>query len=327
MDQNAVKTSLQNLLRPFGYEGIRNRKQKILVSLLLFLLISAIIGYLISPKVFFKPRLYQEGDIILQNQIIEEDLLIPDHVSTRLKREKLIREQRPIFDFDPTVVSKTGQLITDAFQQARTAHEQIASGKQEIEQKNRLLGREFFQSMSRQQELLSDYQFFNRYRSILKNRLETLQKEAKHSLKDFERKRKLDADLNIVNQILVDHENKKKYHQGELQHFEDRFSRIREETTTLTDTLQNRKEKANESFIRDLRIEISENEKSLLDMPYYEEAIETQLRNLLTTFLALKIIASKDIIPNNETKTIDIRNLVTGETVYFDGFEDIHDIR
>jgi len=66
-----------------------------------------VIGYLISPKIVCLPTIYNEGDIIIETLVIEEELLIPDKVSTRLKMEKLIQDQRLVYECTPSVPKKS----------------------------------------------------------------------------------------------------------------------------------------------------------------------------------------------------------------------------
>ncbi len=74
---------------------------------LIFLVLSIGIGYLISPKMIFKPITYREGDIILQTVQITKNVLVPDKISTQLKRDKLLEDQRRIYDYDPQIFEKT----------------------------------------------------------------------------------------------------------------------------------------------------------------------------------------------------------------------------
>ncbi|MFH2129719.1 MAG: hypothetical protein ABIK68_05035, partial [bacterium] len=122
-------------------------RRRTLYKLFLLLSISAAIGYLISPRMIFLPTVYEEGDIIMQTLVVEEDLLIPDKVSTQLKQEKLIKEQRPTYDFDPKILEQTRQNILQSFQTIRAGLKQQDDRRKDLDNKNRLLGLDYFNAV------------------------------------------------------------------------------------------------------------------------------------------------------------------------------------
>jgi cyclic-di-AMP phosphodiesterase PgpH len=322
-----MNTYLERLFSQPEYSKWYFQKSRFALKILLFILISAIIAYLIAPKLFFQPKRYQEGDIILQNLVIEEDLLIPDPISTRLKREKLLTEQPAVFDFDPTVATKTVQRVAQAFQSARHQHRQIKAAAEADAHQNHALGLAYFQSKSLQQQIQSDIQAYTRYRNLIQLRLESIRNESGHSARDFELKKKLDTDLDIVNQLIDAYEEKLKSLQTELEAFPDRLQKAQDESISLTLSLEMSRQKTDEAFLQDLRLELEEKEKALFAIDYYQTEIEAELINLLSTLLGQMIITDKNIVSSSESNTITVRNLQTGKTNSFQGFSGFQDVR
>ncbi|MCP4750274.1 MAG: HDIG domain-containing protein [Proteobacteria bacterium] len=294
---------------------------------LLILGLSAIIGYLISPKIIFLPTIYKEGDIILQTIVIEEDLLIPDKVSTRLKKDEILKEQRPIYDFDPNVLEETKLRVTSSYRAARAQFKQLATQTDEVERKNQTLGSDYFSTVWNKHEIQKQTAFYRKYKAILKNRLEAFQTEAQLSAKGFEIKTKLDADLNSVNQMLDDLQEKLTYFQREQGRFGERFKKADEEAGTFKTSIAERKETAIRNFSKMLNIQINENEQQFLDFNYYDAEIESQLLVLLSEVLMKRIVISKNILPPKGKEKIEIRNVVSGEATKVDDLKDFLDVK
>ena len=163
--------------------------RKLVQKWLLFLSLSIVIGYLISPKMIFLPTIYNEGDIIRQTLIIEEEMLIPDNISTGLKKEKLLKEQAPIYDFDPEVLIATLERTGSAFRQVRSQYQQLEIQTQEIGNKNRVLGMEYFSIRLKQQEAQKNIRFYNTYQKYLLAELLKIEQGRKLTPKILRKKR------------------------------------------------------------------------------------------------------------------------------------------
>lgn len=313
----------------FGIFGIKNfsdiRTKRILEKTLLICLLSVLIGYLISPPIIFKPREYEEGDIILQTININEDLLIPDKVSTRLKKEKLLKEQRRIFDYDPKLLERTRKNVRLAFQNIRDQSKRLDKQVEEISKRSRAFGLDYFKVVSTLREVDEQISFYLTYKKVQKNRLEQLQAEGKLTAKGFTRKSKIDEDINTVNQILKDLREKRKYYQLEKESFGDRFEEFKNEMKTLELAIEEKRKEATLQFYKDLAIELNDSERKLFDFPFYTKEIETQLLIMLSEILPRKIVVSKELI-GEDKEHVEIRNLVTGETSIIENDEKLLDL-
>ena len=296
-------------------------------NFLLFLIISAVIGYLISPRVIFLPTVYEEGDIILQTLVVEEDLLIPDKVSTRLKQEKLVEEQRPVYDFDPNILAKKRQNIAQSFQFIRSGMAHLADEEKELNSKNRLLGLDYFSSIKTQHEIADQISFYSKYRRLLQSQLKTFQKGVKLTSKGFEKKKKLDADLNTVNQLLSEFKEKLSYFKTEQKSFKERFQKADEADIQQKSRIEEKKESITREFMDSLNIDIDEVGQDLLALPLLTKEIEERLMALLNSLLTKRIVASKGILAQAADNRIDIRNLVTGEVVMVESLQALYDIQ
>ncbi len=307
---------------------MRNRiSRKNIQKLLLLILISAVIGYLISPSVIFLPTVYEEGDIILQTLVVKEDLLIPDKVSTRLKQEKLLSEQHPVYDFDPNILNKTRETISHSFEGIRSGLSQLSDLANEQLSQGRMLGLDYFSTIRAHYEITQQLAFYQKYRRILQNQLRAFQKGVKLSVKGFERKRKLDADLNTVNQMLADFQEKLRYFQTEQSSFKERFEKFKAADKQLQAQIEVKKGGLTREFSASLNLDTDEAGLELLRSPLFIKEIEGKLLTLLGSLLSNRIIASKDNLTLNEDTRIDIRNLVTGEVHSIDNIQALNDIR
>ncbi|NQU65237.1 MAG: hypothetical protein HQ517_13270, partial [SAR324 cluster bacterium] len=317
------KTSIRNPI----FARFINRKM--VRRFLLLLIFSALIGYLISPRLIFLPTVYEEGDIILQTLVVEEDLLIPDTVSTRLKQEKLAQEQRPVYDFDPKILDKTRQSVIQSFQTIRTAMKQLANLEMELDNKNRLLGLDYFTTIRSQHEINQQNTFYKKYKVILQKQLNEFQKGVKLTATGFEKKKKLDADLNTVNQLLSDFREKLIYYSNEQINFKERFKEAAGVDVQEKNAIKEKKELITRDFILSLNIDIDIDEagKELLAFPLFTKEIEEGLIRILDGLLSKRIVAAKNTLTQEGDTRIDVRNLVSGEVSVVDGVHALFDMQ
>jgi len=301
--------------------------KKFLQRLLLFIVLTAAIGYTISPKIIFLSASYEEGDILRQTIVVEEDLIIPDKVSTQLKKEKLIKEQRPIYDFDPNILIKITQQIKSSFEYARTQFSQLISQSEELERKSRKIGVEYFLAMSQQHEILKKIQFYEKYRNILISLLKKIQKKGKLSTDDFIEKKKFDTDLKTINQLLLDYQEKLKYSLSEQENFQKRFDKVAIEEKNIVKNITDRKSAVTRGFLKTLAIEINENEKKLFQSAYYQSDVEKTILDLLMDILTKKIVISKNVLPPKNKPQLEIRNLVDGKASNLDSLKEFYDLQ
>ena len=293
----------------------------------LFFSLSIVIGYLISPKMIFLPTIYNEGDIIRQTLVIEEDLLIPDTISTRLKKEKLLKEQVPVYDYDAGILKSIVQKAEKAFQGIRSQYEQLDDQVQEIGDKNRMLGMEYFSIRLKQQEALKHNRFYLSYKKQLLADLQEIEKQGKLTPKDFEKKKKLDTDLRAVNHLLKENQEKYSYFEKEGQGYQERFDNAREETGMLLQKIQERKNEAVDNFLKTLNIELGDAEQNWLSWEFYSTDIENQLKHLLSIVFSNYIVGAKNELNPDNYKKIELHNLTTNEISKIDTLKAYQDFK
>lgn len=304
---------------------IKSKSPHISIRYLLLIGLSVLIGYLISPKTIFQPETYKVGDIILQTIHFNEDLLIPDRVSTRLKQEKLLAEQRRIFDFDPRIQDDIQKRINSAFETFRELNLRLDNQIADARERDRNMGLQYFDTAASLQSVDKQIGFYSKYKTVLVQRQKSFEKEAKLSAKGFAQKARVDADLNELNRVLSELWEKRKYHQLEWEGFNDRFQRLDAEHRTLLREIGGRRQEAINDFAKSLAIEISESEKQLLDFSFFTYDFEKQLISLLSDILARKIVVSREVLPLEKSK-IEIRNLVSGESTVTESIEEFLEI-
>jgi cyclic-di-AMP phosphodiesterase PgpH len=296
------------------------------IQFLSLVLLSVIIGYLISPKIIFQPAVYKEGDIILQTIHFNEDLLIPDRVSTRLKRENLLVEQRRIFDFDPQVRANVQARIQETFDRFRELNFTLNSQIEDIGERNRSIGLQYFNTTTSQQSVDKQIVFYNKFKTVLVQRRKSFENEGTLSEKGFEKKARNDADLNVINLVLIELADRRKYHQLELGSFGDRFSEMEVQNQALQVSILDKRKAAIDEFGKSLSIDLSEPEKQVLDLNFLTKDLEEQLVRLLSEVLTRKIVVSKEVLPVEKDK-IEIRNLVSGEITITETTDDFLELR
>ncbi|PCI23654.1 MAG: hypothetical protein COB67_12580 [SAR324 cluster bacterium] len=288
-------------------------KQRVLEKTILLLALCAIIGYLLSPKIIFQPTVYDEGDIIRQTIIVDEDILIRDRVSTRLKREQLLKETRTPYDFDPNILGQTNKLIHRAFQTIRSQFVLLKKENKEIAARQRNLGKNYFYKLEEQELLAQKIRFYDDYKELQEERLEKLAEGGQLSTKGFSQKQKLDVDLNSANLILNDLLEKESLLEKEIGIFPTNFRTLAQEIKIQSKSIENRQISAILNFIKTLHLDVNDKELDAFQFDFYQKEVEDQLLNLMTRVLMKKVILSKALL-QEEKSLIEVRNLVSGET-------------
>ena len=305
-------------------------QQKIPAKVALLLILSIVIGYFLSPKIIFSPVQYEEGDIILKTISIDEDLLIPDQVSTKLKQEQLQSELGSLYDFDPNVLENTRKTVKQAFQTTRSRFQQLDRDGMENELRKRDLGLEFFYKNQEIQEDLRQSKNISFYKKFLEKNLEDLGSDKKLTAKGFDQKKQLDSALNLANQMIKGLSEKQELAKQEIKGFPLRFKQRDEETGLRKKEVVAQKETAIRNFLNQFPIELSNEEQQLLEFPFYEERVETQVLDSLPDLLGREIVVARSLSPTDSDAKIEIRNLVTGESTSvenLDNFMDVTEVR
>ena len=301
-------------------------KQKIVGKVVILLIISAIIGYLLAPKIIFQPILYQEGDIIRQTISVEEDLLIPDNVSTALKQKQLLEEIRITYDFDPDLLQKTDKLIRSAFQMARNEAELIKVLQEGIETKKRELGTSYFNLVEKQQQITKRISFYDIYRSVLENRLEELQQKPKLTSRDFILKQKMDAVLNSANLMFNNLTQQGSLFEKQLAEFPKQFDEQSQNIATQLKNLEIKRSALGQHFINALQISVEEKDLGTLNFDFYQNPVEQSLLAVLKDILPQQIILTKANLRIDKKVSIELRNLQTGNTIQVNNLNSIIDL-
>ncbi|MDH5560936.1 MAG: HDIG domain-containing protein [Deltaproteobacteria bacterium] len=301
-------------------------QKKYAKEFVLLAVLSIIIGYLLSPKILFQQLEYHEGDIIRETIVIDEDSLIPDQISTKLKREKLLKELGAVYDFDPVGAEKTSLRINKAFQITRDTIANIEKQNIAFDNKNRQLGVNYFSSTLGLAENKKEILLYQKYKGMLERQLQKLGNEIKLSSNEFEKKKSLDFELRVVGQLLKDLEEKEGVIQQEIANYEKNFLGIQTESDLHQVEMKERKSKAIRDFFDMLQIDISKEELERSQFPFYEIEIEDQLISLLTVLLNQKIVASKlNLKWESDTKN-QIRDLISGESLNIQSVAEFSDL-
>lgn len=287
----------------------------------LFLLAAAslFLTFLISPKIIFRPLNYTEGDIIQQNIVADEDLLLPDVESTKLKKEQLLDNLGPVFDYDPSLMKETKNKITTAFATVREAFSSINKQQKVLGQDIRKASLDIFYATEKLNQNNDQWIFYTKIQQINERKIKALQKkraQEKSSASFFLIKKKLDVDhdttLVIVNQL----KEKEKSFQLRMQDLQAVLSNKITSRQIQTEELESKKKAAISGFLRTLEVDFSQDEMERLAFTFYRPEIEKWLIYLLSNFLRREIILSTEVIPKDKNKKIELRNILTKEKTY-----------
>lgn len=294
------------------------------------LFLSAVIGYLLSPRIFVSPVTYHEGDVIHQNIVIEEDIMVPDTISTRLKQQKLLQDIRPIYDYDPSVLEQTLVKLNMAFEKARSENLSIEKQVKEMEANNQNLGSGYFYDNQNQQQIVKKVKYYEHYKDLLSERLNAIEIKNALSPRDFERKKRLDNELNTTNRILVELDENMLHIMNRLSGYNGKFKNLKKSIALEMEKIKSKREALASQFFSNIQTRILDTATPTLDFPFYTQAIQKKIVDTISPYLQQKVLRSKDSLGTDTHQKIEIRNLQTGEVNTIDQlslFSDIPTIR
>lgn len=301
-------------------------QRKVLEKYAWVLFLSAIIGYLLSPRIFVSPVTYNEGDVIHQNIVIEEDIMVPDTISTRLKQQKLLQDIRPIYDYDPSVLEKTIQKLETAFEKARLENISIEKHLKELEISNQNLGSGYFYDNQNQQMIVNKVKYYEQYKNLLSERLNAIESQDQVSARDFEKKKRLDNELNKTNQTLAELDENMLHIMNRLSGYSGKFKNLKKTISAEMVKLDQQKEALANQFFIDLQVNLSDVAIPTLDFPFYTQAIQKEIIKTISPYLTQKVLRSKTTLEQAGSYKIDIRNLVSDEISTVDQLEQFSDL-
>ncbi len=302
------------------------RNRKFWGKVILLLSLSLVIGYLIAPKILFDSTQYHEGDIIRQTVVIEEDLLLPDHISTRLKAEQLLNQQGMIFDYDPNVAEKIATRIKEAFSSARQMTEQIESQGSNFANTSRQVAIDYFEAHQNLALAKEERNFFRKYRTALKSRLKEYKGNEQLTPKDFLKKSKLDNDIGTMGQAIADLGKKRALYLNNAEKQRQSLILKRKEGKSFTKELREKQELVAKDFLDKLKIDIALKVITRLNFPFYDSEVEAELTSVTKVFLSQEIILSKKDLKLEEKLNLTVRNVTTQESKKYKELDDLTDV-
>jgi len=292
--------------------------RKLFLKSFLLIFVSAVIGALLSPRFVMQTTLYQEGDIIRENVVISEDMLLEDHVSTGLKGENLIKELGLVFDYDPRLFSTQMGHIQGTFGAARKGQTLANDALEALKAKRHVLGESHFRLNQDIQETTDKISGYLAFQEFLKSQLDLM--AASPSKRDFIRKSKLDADLQITSKLLDELNAKLKRDRATLKTFPATFAGKRKEWASAISEIDAKRTSITTNFLKGLGVEVDESERTLLGFEYWSKTFESQLVELYALSQNRQIINDLKEL-NNGSGTPIVRNLTTTQDEPFSGPE------
>ncbi len=336
MSWQNLKEDFQNkasdLFTSFYFDPALFKSRKFWGKVLLLAILSGTIGYMIAPKILLEDVEYQEGDIIRTTIVINEDLLLPDEVSTRLKAEQLLKDQGLIFDFDPHLAGSVMERVHQVFNATRQSFAQITNRKLSQSNAIRQVALNYFHSQQTQAQAAQDITNLRSLRAVWKQRIQDLPNSGNLSPKDFSRKAKLDQDLQIVLKLNQDLTQKARIEQQDSAKYFKELKKLQQSAAKLRKELEQEKIAFSEEFLSQLKAEIKVDFLTKLNFPFYDKEIENELTTILSQLLSKKILLSKQQIPQipGTQTNITLRDLANGESQKYEdlsAFPDVAQLR
>jgi len=299
---------LPGFLAPIGPKTARGRK--LLWKFFLLLFVSVVIGGLLSPRFVMQTALYQEGDIIRESVVVTEDLLLEDRISTNLKGTNLIKELGLVFDYDPMLFATQIGRFKTFFDTARREQAEVDTRLAMIQVKRQDLGESYFRLHQEVYEVRSKINSYQNIQTFLKSQLDQL--SSPPAAREFTRKSKLDADLQIIAKLLEELKVKLKRDQASLKEFPKTFATKKQEWAQELSGAEAKRTLITSDFLKNLGVEVADSERSLLQFDYVNERFENQMFDLYTVSQNKQIISDLKDLSNGPGAPI-LRNLATAQ--------------
>ncbi|MDX2470953.1 MAG: HDIG domain-containing protein [SAR324 cluster bacterium] len=328
-ERNILLTLIQSFNQtflPYDFDRTMFKNKKFWGKVVLLWFLSLVIGYMIAPKILFDSAKYHEGDIIRQTVVIEEDLLLPDHISTRLKAEKMLNQQGMIFDYDPNVAEKISTRIREAFSSARQMTVQIESQGSNFANTSRQVAVDYFEAHQNLALATQERNFYRRYSATLQERLKGYNGDEQRTPKEFLKKSKLDNDIDTMGHAVKDLGKKRALYLNSAEKQRQSLLLKRKEGKSFSKELKEKQELFANDFLDKLKIDLALKVITKLNFPFYDAEIEEELTAVTKVFLSQEIIFSKKDLKLEEKLNLTVRNVTTQESKKYKELEDLTDV-
>ena len=266
----------------------------------LLLALTVLVTWLIGPNLYLVPARYDEGKIITQTILINENVQLKDEKSSKVRLDEAIAVFAPIFDYDPRLRERIFDDLTTGFRQMREGLAELNREKAALEGKIRKisLDRIFVAAnLTRSRNFLD---VIEADKSQLINEIGRLTNLRELKTEQQSRLEKLrfdlqasDAQITAYQQSVTQLAGKGEQLENEGRELVSQFGnwRVTEEQALLT---------LREALQKTLRIPIENSEFRILAEAQFSNSLEGKIKALQLPVLDGKIVSSPESIPVNQ---------------------------
>ncbi|MCZ6471856.1 MAG: HDIG domain-containing protein [SAR324 cluster bacterium] len=263
-------------------------------KLLYLLLLSVLVTLLIAPNLNLVPTRYEEGDIITQDIVINDNVFLEDVRSTDLRRQQAVSDVPPVFDYDQ-------KLSRRAFEDLKLGFDEMRKDLAELRRNRTEKLAEVRENALEQISILSDdfrarahLPIVRRERNQIINDIGVLSDLVNPNSAQTFQMEKLRFDLRAVKGLL-NSSRQSIEQQGQ------RLAQAKRDGLNLQEELENLKLeeeqaqlKMKEKFDKQLRIATEASEFSILSAGQFNPDLERKIISLLIPVLGQKIVSSPE---------------------------------
>ena len=292
---------------------------------LLLLLLSALITLMVAPNLNLVAVRYEEGNIVTQDIILNDNLILEDERSTSLRRQQAVKDFPPIFDYDERLRNRISANLKQSFTHMRAGILELRRMRAEKLTKIRQNSLEQIDLLSSIKEVRARLPIVRSAHEQIINEIGTLTDLDSPTPVQLFQTEKLRFDLKAVKASLAS----ARQSAGQLA---GRFDKSKQDGLRLVEELKSLKVEEDqvvlqlrESFDKELRITTEPSEFSILMAAQFNPDLEKKITSLLIPVLGQKIVATPQSLPTGGN-AIQIQSLNSPKPERFEALKTIVDV-
>ncbi len=287
------------------------------LKLFLLLITSIVIGYMLSPIIFFDRQQYKVDETASQDIILHEDILLLDSISTQLKKEHLLSQVNFPYTYNPDLHKSHRKKLKDLFANITakaSLYEQQAS---DLQQQRLQIGKNNFLLSQKIKDVQDDFTYYKKIQSLWQLKQATLEKQQrknKHDATLINRIKITKTQLGLINTKLhntVAMQNELWQQRKAMRETIKTFTKENEDILTHLDS---ERQSVKQGFITNTQLAVNLKSFSWVGNLFYNpKVIDAVLSSIQTIEAQYKIAENPKL---DEHRNWEILNIKTNKTTY-----------
>ncbi len=297
-----------------------------LPKLALLLVVSALITLMVAPDLNLVPARYEEGNIVTQDIVIQDNVILEDERSTEMRRRQAVAAFLPIFDYDLPQMDRTLGALKEGFAEMRAGLAELGRIRGEKIAKIRRNTLEQISTIANLSAHRERAPIFRKGRGQIIADIGQLSDEATPTPAQLFRLEKLRFDLRAV-------EGHIGTNRQAIEQLEKRLVQSRDEGKLLQQEYQGALLNEEQGLARmrtelDKRLGITTDpaEFAVLKGTQFSPEVENHIFNLFTAVRGKRIVSTPESLPGNQP-AIQIQNLTSKKIERFEALDTIANVR